>query len=260
MTDVTAGLSKLIQLPCGLGPDDQGRIHREAEILPMTGAVRKNIARPDVRQSPSKVIDVVLLAGVKRIGSLPRIDRNVLNDLLAGDRDFLMLEIRKLSLGAEVTSTITCGECDQKVDIRFDLNKIPSASIPEKCEVVNGKRVFTIEIPYQGKTIKAVFRYPNGSDQAAVSTSKNPIESNYTLYYRCLLEWNGVSVEQCSPVLFDDMPLTALDVVEDEFRNKMPGPVLSQAMICPLCGAETPLNLGASDFLFRSAKARMSTG
>ena len=74
-----------VELPCGLFRD--GKAERDAEIVPMTGRVRTTIARPDVRRNGAKIVDAVLLACVREIGGR-RVDRQVLDDLLIGDRDF----------------------------------------------------------------------------------------------------------------------------------------------------------------------------
>jgi len=256
--------SKTLQLPCGLGPDKEGKVHREAEIIPMTGLVRKNIARPEVRQNLAKIVDVVLLACLKKIGPMDRIDRRVLDKLLIGDRDQLLVEIRRLSLGDVIHSTIVCGSCNQKSDITFHLDRLTVRTLPDKgdgIEVVNGERVFTIDQMTEDEryTIKGKFRFPNGSDQTTLgaTVSKNPVEAAYQMYMRCLVEWDGQPVEKVSGTLFEDSPLPVVDAVDAEFRKRMPGPDLDQKAICSLCGAENEMDLRASDFLFPQVRGKM---
>ncbi|MBI4568973.1 MAG: hypothetical protein HY719_11320 [Planctomycetes bacterium] len=82
MPDETKEPGTQVELPCGIFRD--GKAQREAKIVPMTGRVRKNIARPDVRKNGAKIIDAVLLACVREIGGR-RVDRQVLDELLIGD-------------------------------------------------------------------------------------------------------------------------------------------------------------------------------
>jgi len=259
-------VAKSIQLPCGLGPDKDGKVHRDAEIIPMTGLVRKNIARPEVRQNVAKIVDVILLACLKKVGPLDRIDRRVLDKLLVGDRDFLLLEIRKLSLGDSVRSTIQCGSCNEKSDITFHLDRLPCRTLADKGEGIeeqNGERLFVMDwmSADEKHSIKAKFRFPNGADQMVMAGNmhKNPVEAVYQMYYRCLVEWDGKPVEKVPATLFDDLALPVVDAVDAEFRKRMPGPDLDQKAVCSLCGAENDLDLRASDFLFPQARGRMSS-
>lgn len=255
--------TKTLQLPCGLGPDKEGRIQREAEIAPMTGLVRKNIARPEIRSNFGKVVDAVLLPCLKRVGTIEKVDRRVLDKLLTGDRDFLLLEIRKLSLNEKVRATMKCGACNEKVDITFDLTKVPVRRLPDKgdgIEIVGTERVFTIDWTFvdERASFTAKFRFPNGADQieAAQLSTRNPVEANYKMYGRCLHEWNGQPATQVSPTLFDDLPLPILDQIDRAFRERMPGPDLDQPVTCALCGEDNRLDLSTSDFLFPAARER----
>lgn len=258
---IGAAATKIVLLPCGLGPDKDGKIYRDAEIAPMTGLVRKNIARPEIRQSPVRVLDTILLACLKRIGPFDRTDRRTLDKLLMGDKDFLLLEIRKLSFSSSIlTSTATCGECKEKVDLKIDIDKLPTIPMPENTPIENGERVFTVEFEHGGTANSAKFRFPNGTDQAAVAQVifKNPVEGQYLLWQRCLVEWEGQPIEKVSPTLFDDLPLPVIDAVDDKFRATVPGPNMRQSVVCPLCGASNRLDLGATDFLFPQARERTS--
>lgn len=262
--DAAEVATKTVQLPCGLGPDKDGKIHRDAEIASMTGMVRKNIARPEVRQNGSKVIDAILLACLRRVGPISKIDRRLLDKMLNGDREFLLLEIRKASLTSKVHATITCGSCNQKVDITYSLDGIPVTTLPDSDkETVNGERTFLVDwmSADERHSVKARFRYPNGADQMDVAQmmGRNPVEANYRMYYRCLIEWDGKPVDQILPNIFEVQPLPVLDAVDREFRNSMPGPQLDQEVTCPLCGADNDLDLRASDFLFPLARGKGQT-
>lgn len=271
MSDVTASsdkvAGKIVQLPCGLGPDSEGKVHREAEIVAMTGLVRKNIARPDVRQSPSKVIDVILLACLRRVGPVTKMDRRTLDKLLAGDRDFLVLEIRKFSMGNKITSVVRCGACNEKVDITYNLDSVPVTRIPDSggdIEVVSGERIFTVSYTPEGvgEPVTVRFRFPSGGDQSEASSlgNKNPIEANYRMYYRCLVDWNGKRPSELSPTLFEDQPLPVLDAIDKEFMRRLPGPQFGETVPCALCGADNTIDLSASDFFFPLAKGRRQIG
>jgi hypothetical protein len=242
-------LTTPIELPCGLLRD--GAVVREAEITPMTGRVRKNIARPDVRKNGARIIDAVLLACVRTIGG-KRVDRQVLDELFVGDRDFLTMKIRQLSLGDRVSAHLQCGSCRERIDFDIDLGEVELYPLADgACEIAeDGRtRLFRIENPALG--VRAAFRYPAGKDQHAIVplAQKNPVEANYRMYLLCLEEWNG-QPKPFPNTFFENLPLNVLDWVDGEFTARMPGPELEHEVICDLCGTANPMSLEMSNFLF----------
>jgi len=246
-------------LPCGW-MDREEQIHRDAQIIPMTARVRVDIARPEVRSNPVKVVDAVLLSCVKKIGPVGKITRSITDQMLTGDRDFLVAEIRKISMGNIVTVIMNCSSCGQKLEVPFDISTAPVLELQEgKYEVINKARCFKIDD--DGLDIHAVFRYPTGKDQYAVAhiLKRNPVEANIKMYRSCLVEWNGMPVAKTSARLFDDLSLPALDFLDEQFIEMMPGPGYRDEASCPGCGVETNLSLETSDFLFPLPKGRRPT-
>lgn len=246
-----------VVLPCGY-LDKAGKVIRDAEIVAMTGLVRKNIARPETRQNPNKVIDSVLWSCVKRLGENSKISGSVTDRLLAGDRDFLSLKIRELTYGPVINAQMKCSSCNEPLDAKLDVRTIKVRTLPDDAPVRGEHRVFTVEIPE--KDIVGVFRYPTGADQAAISATlrKNPVEASYKLYLMCLQEFNGKAINEIRATMFDDMPLPTLDAIDAAFRDQQPGPDMRETIVCGLCGAETPISLEVSDFLFPLPTTRNS--
>ena len=245
--------SVVVELPCGWL--DKGKFDTAAQVVPMTGLVRKLLARPDIRKNATRVIDTLLLNCVKSIGSIDRINAGHVGQLFLADRDYLTMAIRRASLGSKVTSVMVCGACEDKIDVTFNLDEFKVVRLKDlKFQMVGDEDkavpAFTIEDAALG--VKAVFRYPIGEDQAAVVNilKKNPVEANYKLYMRCLLEWNGTSVERIPSTLFDEQQLPVVNFVDRAFMDAQPGPDVRQAATCPLCGADIRMEMETSDFLF----------
>jgi hypothetical protein len=253
-----------VTLPCGILKDKQ--IHRDAEIVPMTGLTRKSIAREEVRNNPIKTTDIILSHCLKRVGPVTAISPRFLSDMLIGDRDFLLLEIRRISMGDSIKSRVTCGECKNSIDITFKLDELETIHLKEGFEIVekiqlaegmlempDGIRVFRVDVPASAahKGVAAKFRYPNGGDQAIVieHIRKNPIAANYKLYSACLVEWNG-EVGPFRETFFDSEPVTLLDAFENKFNDALPGPILDQKVPCPVCQTPIEMSFQGSDFLF----------
>ena len=98
--------------------------------------------------------------------------------MLVGDREFLMMQLRRITLGDRVQAVITCPECGNKMDVDFRLDEVPVQPRPQKQS--------TISLELSGRTVR--FRLPNGGDQEAVVHHENAGEA---LLDRCVEDDGG---------------------------------------------------------------------
>jgi len=243
-----------VTLPCGYLRDE--KVHQDARIIPMTGLTRKAIAKDSVRNNPIKVTDIILSHCLKSIGPYVVTSR-VLAELVIGDRDFLILEIRKISMGTTITAGVTCETCDAKVDIKFNIDEIEVIRLVDplgessKIKVEDGELVY----PLSGKGFSSVCRFPKGKDQELIMqmAQKNPVAASYGLYVACLREWEGKK-GPFEAAFFDELSLTKIDAFEDEFMAFQPGPIMKMEAPCPSCSSDIDFTFRGSDFLFRAPK------
>lgn len=257
-------LSEIEKLPCGVIVGEETEFNRTYSIQEMTGNVRKLIAGRNVRSSMAKIVDTVLEQCVTMVAGLEGKDLRrgaFLRSLLVGDRDFLLLKIRLISKGPIVVATMTCPSCQEKLDVNIDLAEMDVYGLTEKDYMLDekGRRIFEIE----KEGTQAAFRFPDGHDQAAVSQilRSNPIEAQHRMYHRCLVRWedkNGEKKEPFPSNFFDFLGIGALDWVDEEFRQHMPGPEMENSVTCEVCGAESLADMESSDFLFPQAQSKKS--
>lgn len=249
-----SAIETTVTLPIGMLVN--GTLVKDAVITPMTGNVRKIIASPKVRQDPSKVLSTLITQCVLSIGGTTRLKTDVVNSLFIGDRDFLVMEIRKASLGDKVNSKLKCGECGEYNQLTVDLSRdVTIKPLDEKNFTVLSDSI-TFEIKNKELDIDAVFRLPDGVDQQYITPliRKNPVEANYALYRRCLISWNGDTSNVIDNDLFDRLPLPVLDYIDEHFMEALPGPDLQIPVECAYCQAEMLVSMESSDFLFRLPK------
>jgi hypothetical protein len=187
------------------------------------------------------------------VGPYTSISSRLLGDLVLGDRDFLVLEVRRISMGDIINVTIECGACHAKVDVKFNIDEIEVIKL-EKMEDYperDGNITFKINKP----KFTAICRFPKGSDQELImpGAKKNPVAATYGLYTACLLEWNDKKGPFDS-TYFDSLPINIIDEFEEEFMNIQPGPVMKQDATCPACNGSIDFSFKGSDFLFRVPK------
>jgi hypothetical protein len=259
-------LLELESLPCGVAVEEGEGYKKNFALTEMTGNVRKMIAGRSVRTNTSRIIDTILEECVTMIGGVEGKDLRkgaFLRSLLSADRDFLLLKIRLISKGPIVVATMTCPSCQELLDVNIDIGGMDVYGFdPEKPDYMldeKGRRVF--EISDEG--ISAVFRYPDGHDQAAIAqiVRSNPIDAQYRMYHRCLVKWADKDGEKKEPFpsnFFDLLPVRRLDWINEEYKNYMPGPEMDTSVTCEVCGAETVANMDSSDFLFPQTRQKRS--
>ena len=249
----TSVLGSPVQLPCGYLHKD-GQIYTDAEIIPMTGITRKTIARDEIKSNAARTTDTVLCQCLKRVGPASTITREFVNNLLIGDREFLVVEIRRLSMGNKATTYVGCSnpKCQKDFHDDIDLGKLKITTLTADNYVIDkGSRVFKVVSPQL--QLNATFRFPKGEDQHYLVSAKNLVEANYKLFTLCLLEWNGNN-GPFDDTFFDDTPVAALDLIEDSFLTRQLGPELKQSVTCPYCNSSMMLTFKSSDFLFHRPK------
>jgi len=244
-----------VTLPCGYYDSRTGQVYNTATVVTMTGATRKAVADPQVRQSAARVLDTVLLHCVKTVGPYP-VTQDVVDGMTLPDRDTLVAKIREASMGPLAHVTGDCSECGARgLSVEYDFRTLtftgPVLDAQDIRDVFGKKfQCFPLNLPKHN--VKAIFRYPVGSDQHKIANiiRKNPIEAMLILMRSTVVEWNGIPVNEVSPLLFEQLPVNVLDDLNVAFRDALPGPDFRAETTCTECGAAVDIDVDASDFIF----------
>ena len=104
-------------LPIGY-VDQDGTLHREG-VMRLATAMDEIAPLRDLRvRSNQAYLAIILLARVVvRLGSLPNISTNVIENLYAADLAFLQTLYRQINEQGKSIITMTCPECNAKFDM-----------------------------------------------------------------------------------------------------------------------------------------------
>jgi hypothetical protein len=200
-----------VDLPGGVVKSD-GRPERVAALRPLSGFEEDWLAaNTDV---PSALaVTRLLSACLLRIGDQATTP-GLVRTLLVGDRDFLMLQLRRLTLGERFAAVLGCPECGARMDVDFGVADVPVEPRPQETAdyalELGGRRVH--------------FRLPNGGDQEAV-IGDGLEEAVATLLDRCLIDDGGRSLSRAERA----------EVIEAQDRLA-PQVDLELEPTCPECG------------------------
>lgn len=84
------------------------------------------------------------------------------NDLIAGDRNALMISIRITGYGSDYKMTHNCNNCGGKNNVNANLSELEIKRLKTK-PVENGKNLFEFTLPVTNK--KVVYKYLTGHDE-----------------------------------------------------------------------------------------------
>jgi hypothetical protein len=214
-------------LPGGLVLDDGRRLGR-AELRPLTGREEEWVTQHAATPS-APLVTKLLSACFVRLED-QAVDSEIIGKLLAGDRDYLILQLRRMTLGDQFAAVFSCPACKHAMDVEFLAQDIlieprPQNAVTYTCR--SGQRHIN-------------YRLPNGMDQEAVAhlSSDEAVEA---LLARCV-----------------DTPLNDEEraAVIAEMDRLAPQIDLELDLNCPECGHSFTTPFDCTSFFFSELRAQ----
>jgi hypothetical protein len=214
-------------LPGGLVLEDGRRLTR-AKLRALAGTEEEWLAEAQGTPSAAKVTCVLSSCLVALDGE--SVDAERVRRLLVGDRDYLMLQLRRITLGDEVAAVMSCQACGAPMDIAFRASEVAVESRPQTAMwySVNGVR----------------FRLPTGADQEAV-LGLDAAAAEKVLLQRCISGEDRVE--------FSD---AERESVIAEMERLAPRADLDLDLTCPECGCQFVAPFDTTAFFFEEMRTR----
>ena len=236
--------------------DSDGVTHKEFTIREMTGKDEEAIHKADVKGNESKIISTLLARCVTRIGTLTPKSvggkqkwEQIIKSLLVGDQDYMLIQLRKLSIGEEIEVNHVCPNrgCKAKLHTVLSLDEL---------EVVpfHGERTVDFELPRGYKDRKGVvhksgvLRLPTGLDREILTplAKSNLAKAETVMLTRLCRFSDGASV--------DDDVMSSLSIRDREYLQKLLrkhifGVKPETEVVCDCCGETFVGSFNASNFI-----------
>lgn len=227
-----------VKLPTGYLKVLSGEVVTSAEVRELTGRDEEALSK---EPTVGRQINAILRRGVVSIGD-ERATDDMLSQLLAGDRDELLLGIYKATFGNPAELNGWCDTCLKTLTVGVDLNSdIERKLLADPID----DRKFTVK----GRKSTYLVHLPAGSAQKEMNEladSKTVAELSTIMLEHCVLEINGQQVFNKNVI--KDIGVTDRRAILEEIYSRNPGPQLTpQTVECPDCGSEVvvPVALGA---------------
>lgn len=233
-----APASTTVHLPGGYITPERTVI-RTAEVRELNGLDEEAISKAG---STAKALMTVLERGLVAIGDKPA-TREDLSTLLSGDRDAILLGIRKVTFGNLSEFTGFCNQCEEPRE--FEINLTEDVEVKELDNPI-ADRSWRVKI----KSGYATLTLPNGLTQRKVmeNANKTVAELNTIILNGCVVNVNDSPI---TPSTVLELGIADRETLIAEIIEKNPGPRLGEvSKACKACGNEVdlPLSLAA---LFR---------
>lgn len=229
-----------VLLPGGFIARD-GSLVKYAEVRELNGVDEEAIAKTG---TPGKALMAMLQRGLVSIGGEPATKED-LDKMLSGDRDAVLVGIRRVTFGDEIEFEFPCDNCKTNLQVTVNLG----TDVPYKVlEDPQEDRTFVYKSERNGD-IKVSL--PTGLVQRKLleNIDKSRPELNTILLSGCVDSIDGVGSLGASSVL--KLGMKDREKLVNEIITRTPGPRLGEVKTtCEACGEDIPMPLSLAD-LFR---------
>jgi hypothetical protein len=219
---------------------NNGQLITTAEVRELNGLDEEAISKTT---TTGKALNLLLQRGLVKLGD-KEVTSEDLDGLLSGDRDAILLGIRRVTFGETVDYSITCGNCASSQDVIVNLTtdvpvkKLTDPIADRTWQVKTKKGYVQVSLP-TGITQKKLFE----------NVDKSSAEINTMLLAGCVMSVNGEPSMGASTVL--NLGIADRAKIIDEVLTRNPGPRLGEVnKVCQACGEKITFPLSLVD-LFR---------
>jgi hypothetical protein len=210
-----------------------GEVVRIAEVRELNGRDEEAIAKAT---NIAKAFLILLQRGTVKIGDLPVTDK-ILDELLSGDRDTLLLGILKNTFGSTVEVGAYCSGCNDVKTVAIDINT--DIKIKILTDPIND-RMFTVS----SKLGEVTVQLPTGVTQKELinNADKSSAELNTILLENTVTKINGAPVYSKAQV--QNLGIVDRKKIIEQINKRIPGPQFDDVEItCPECESEVTVAL-----------------
>jgi hypothetical protein len=241
-----------IELPIGF-TDETGRIHRRATIRKMRG--HEEALMYDTTLSTARLITKLIHSCLIRLGDLELKDESIVASLYTADRNYLLVEMRRFTLGDTLHTSYLCPGCGQTVSAMENLGNLPVRRLEaqEQLSDIDVQLVDGYE-DREGNTHKAlVLTLPKGSDEEFIfgAAAEDPMRAQDALLLRCIRRFGTLpkaTLEAYGVKILRDLTMGDRQILQRALGAEMPGVDFVRTIQCERCGSTFQAALDTSVF------------
>jgi len=231
-----------IILPRGYWLD--GECYKDAGVRPINGSDEEFLL--NIRDSllPVQQTTALLARCLTKLGPFGRATPEMVRALSIGDRDALMLHLRRITLGERLECILTCPEkgCQEKMDLSLNVGDLISPPYSQL------QFWHESSVVWESRSYIVRFRLPNGGDQEVaaqqVTRSPSPDTAIDLLLDRCIS-----SVRSDEGVILNRIPSALYQQLSEIMAKLDPQAEIILNMMCPSCNRGFSAVFDPSEYL-----------
>lgn len=230
-----------VELPHGFWVN--GAHHRGAELRPLTGADEEVLGASARTTLPAERANRLLGRCLIRLEGAEGATAEAVGGLTVGDREALLLHLRRLTFGEALQAVLDCPQPD--CGERMDLDLRVSDLLQPPCR--DPRPQYDLVVEHDGRFLRVRFRLPTALDQELASRRalSAPEEAVELLLRRCVqavLDEDGAAVSWSAD---------ELDGLAERLAELDPQAEMVLDLVCPACGSAFSTLFDAGHYLFR---------
>ena len=239
-----------VTLPTGLW--FEGKHHQSADLRPLTGADEAWLWEHESASLPAYQTTALLAQSLIRLGPLESISTEAIRTLTVGDREALLLHLRRLTIGERLQCVLSCPDagCGEKLDIELQVSDLilPPYAQPQAWHETSVRAHRT--------AYHVRFRLPTGADQedAARLARSDPHAAATHILRRCVA---CVTTEREGDVPIEAWPSTLGQQLPAVMSDLDPQAELQLNLSCPVCSRHFSTYFDTASYFFQELASRV---
>lgn len=243
-----------VTLPVGY-PDEQGNLLREVRLRKMTGKEEAILADAQLRSNGGKLISALLSSCITGIEGVEKMNAQVARRLYSADRNYLLLELRRLTFGDQMEAHYRCPRCQSATTVEEDLSTLEVRRVEEGAAALEIH--VTLKDGYRDNEgqwhHELVFGLPTGEDEEIASGRRdgNAARQRDALMARCLRRVGELDPRKVAAIgvrMLADLSMADRRTIQRALDAAAPGPDMTRAVTCGGCGEDFRASLDMSHF------------
>lgn len=241
-----------VSLPIGY-TDESGRLHREGVIRKIRGHEEALLYDPKI--TPGRLVTELIRGCLVRLGDLETPDSDMVSQLYTADRNYLLLELRRFTLGDRLTTRYQCPRCGTEESYIEDLSEV------DVRRLADGETFSEITLELEDGYVdregtvhtKVVLTLPRGIDEEFIAhlPEGDPLKAQDVLLLRCISKFGSLpkaALEGYGVRILRDLTLGDRLRLNKALNGETPGVDFQRAIQCAQCGATFEEVLDVSNF------------
>lgn len=227
-------------LPIGY-TDAHGVVHRRAVLRKMRGYEETLLYDPSL--TAGQLVTELLRSCLVRLGDMPTVEAETVTQLYSADRNYLLLELRRVTLGNTLQTWYSCPRCGGRIGMTEDLSQVEVRRLAE--DQTMDDLVLNLEDGYVDRHgthhTQLQLTLPRGADEEFVSPliETDPVRAQDALVLRCIKSFGTLpkaALEAYGVKILRELTLGDRQRLQKAFNGQTPGVNFQRTIGCPECG------------------------